>query len=510
MLTLWAYVRYAEARGDGTGAQMRPNSASPVKSRYYWLALLFFAFGLMSKAMLASLPLLLLLLDWWPLGRLQMSRPFVPSRRTILWEKLPFLALGILAGLLTIHAEKGVGALPATSQFPLPDRGANAILSTVGYVAQMFWPSALVVSYPYPRSFAVGATMGAAVLLLSATFFFIWASWKRPFLVFGWFWYVVTLLPVSGLVQVGGHAHADRYTYVPLIGLFVLVTWFACEITRQWRHRLLVLSAASAVSALLCIVLTSRQLRFWKDSETLFRHAIALTSDNEIAYNNLGAWLVAQGRFAEAIPWLRQALELDAAVASVHDNLGAALVRQGALEDGIRHLQEAIKLDPRLADAQNNLGAAYGRQGRFDEAIEHLQAALELSPADADAHCNLGEALAAKERFGEAVDQYRQALKITPDDAALRSSLGIALGRLGHLEESVLQLQEALKLNPDNPQAHCSLGVILCQQGRLDEAIHQFEEALRLSPDYAEAESNLHIARQLEARSTKGTPVAPR
>jgi protein O-mannosyl-transferase len=483
LLTMLLYGRYAEekrGRGALTSSNTQPAACNPLRASIlhpssaicYFLSLLFFVCGLMSKTMIVTLPLLLLLLDWWPLQRLQIrTQDSTPKTlRSLLLEKLPFLAAALGGGLLTVLAEKRLGAVATATYFPISDRIANAVLSYVRYLAQTAWPRSLAVFYPYPKAFPLWQVVGAALLLLAVSGFVWRAGRTRPWLRFGWIWYVVTLLPVIGFVQVGSHAHADRYTYVPLIGVFIILVWGAHDLTRRWRHQTAALKIAAFVTVLLCALLTCRQIGFWRDTETLLRHAIAVTVDNTLAYNNLGAALAGQGRLDEAIGLLREAAKLNPEDAGVQDNLGAALARQGRLDEAITHLREAVRLNPGHAGAHNDLGAALGRQGRLGEASEQLQIAVELAPGDAGAQCNLGDALAATGRPDEAISHY----------------------------------QAALKLKPDYAEAHCNLGLALGRQGRLDEAIVHLQEAVRLNPDYADAQQNLRAA--LELKATAGTP----
>jgi Flp pilus assembly protein TadD len=346
----------------------------------------------------------------------------------------------------------------------------------VRYLGQTVWAGDLAVYYPYPAAFSLWLVVGAALLLLAISVLLLWAATRQPQLALGWIWYVITLLPVIGLIQVGGHAHADRYTYVPLIGVFTLLVWGAHDLTRRWRCHPIAWSAAAIVVTSLCLALTRHQLGYWKDSETLLRHAIAVTRDNEPMHNNLGTVLVGQGRLDEAIYQFREAIRLNPAGAGVHDNLGAALAKQGKLDEAIRHLREAIRLDPACADAHNNLGAVLGRQGRLDEAIYHLQIAIKLTPGDAGAHCNMGDALASTGRLDEAIGQYQEAVRLKPDDAVTR----------------------------------CNLGQALAAKGRLDEAITHFQEALRLNPGFGDAQNNLRAARDLRAAATTPPSTPPK
>ena len=559
MLTLWAYGRYAEVQSlkskvqsQGTGAGSHNAASSPLyhaprtthhASRYYGLSLLFFACGLMSKATVLTLPLVLLLLDWWPLGRLQRSGRN-PRLSTLCLEKVPFLAAGFVAGLVSIYGQKELGALPTATQFPVGERIANAILSYTRYLAQTFWPTGLAAYYPYPRTFAVAPVVGAALVTVAISAVVWRAARRRPYLAVGWLWYLVTLLPAIGLVQVGGHARADRYTYLPLIGLFMLLAWGAQDLTRRWRHQAIWLAGAGAAVMILCAGLSRQQLGYWKDSETLFQRALAVSPDNIMALNNLGAALAEQGQPDEAIRRFREALRLMPDFPGAHINLGAALAKQGHLDEAILHLREAVRLAPDDAWAHRNLADGLTWKGSLDEAIAEYRTAIRLNPNDAATHCNLGNALAGKGLFDDAIIQYQQALKLNSDFTDAHIRLGMALGASGRLEEAASEfhraveldsnnaeahcnlgialirqqrfdeaashLQAALKLKPDYAEAHFSLGAALVNSGRLDEAITQFQEALRLKPEYADAQNNLRTTLSLKAAAGTPPAAAPR
>ena len=507
MLTMLMYVRYAQtgsrAEGRGPIAKAAEPTFAPRLSAshlpaliFYLLSFLFFVCGLMSKTMVVTLPFVLLLLDWWPLQRVQLKTQDsrLKTLGLLLLEKLPFFAAAMVCGLLTMHAEKGVGALPTTFDVPIPGRIANALLSYLRYLGQMIRPTHLAVFYPYPRAFPAGTIIAAAVLLLLISAGAWWGWRRRPWLAFGWIWYLVTLLPVIGLIQVGSHAHADRYTYVPLIGVFAVLVWGVHDVTKRWRYQPLVLCLVGGAVTSLCVVLTRQQIGHWKESETLFRHALAVTQDNELAHNNLGTALARQNREDEAITHLREALRLMPDNSDFQNNLGTALARQGQLDEAIPHLREAVRLARNDAGAHFNLADALTWKGRLDEAIAEYQTAIKLNPNEAATHGNLGNALAGKGLFDDASTQYQQALKLNPNSADVRNRLGTMLGVRGRLDEAASQFREALRLDPNNAEAHCSLGIALVRQNRSNEAVTHLEAALKLNPDYAEAHCNLGVA----------------
>ncbi|HVM50683.1 MAG TPA: tetratricopeptide repeat protein [Candidatus Acidoferrum sp.] len=480
MLTLLTYARYTELS----------KAQSPRAARFYRFTLLFFVCGLMSKPMLVTLPLVLLLLDWWPLGR-----GFSPA---LFREKQPFLLLGLAVGVLTLFSQEEVGALSPLTDLGFRARVVNAILSYLRYLAQMAWPLRLALFYPLPRAFPIWPAAGVVLLLVALSLLALWTSRTRPYLAVGWLWYLVTLLPVIGLIQVGQQSHADRYTYIPSIGVFTLLVWGIHDLTRGWRFQRLVLSALGLAIALPCIALTRRQLRYWKDSQALFSHALTVTQDNVLAHDILGSLLVREGRLDEGIPHLEVALKLAPSYARVHNDLGAALGKKGHDDQAMAQFQEALQLDPKLADAHRNLALALEKQGRLDEAIGQLRLAVALKPEFPEAHRNLGIMLGKQGRLPEAAASLGEAVRLAPADAEAQCSLGITLGKLGRLDEALEHLEAAVHLNPGSAEAQCNLGVALGAKGRLDEAINHLQAALKLKPGYADAQNNLRTA--LDAR----------
>ena len=508
MLSLWAYVRYAQksvVSSQASGAPATDNGQRTTDygprithhaSRYYLLALFFFVCGLMSKPMVVTLPLVLLLLDWWPLQRLPFNTPSpkLKNMLPLIWEKAPFVAAALVCGVVTIYAERGVGALGAATQYPLAERFQNALLSYLGYLKQTFWPTDLAVFYPYPETFSAWRVAGAGLAALMISALLLWAPRKRPYLAAGWIWYVVTLLPVIGLIQVGDFARADRFTYVPLIGVFLAVTWGAYELTRRWRYGVMALSVAGSAAIILCLALTRQQLGHWKNTETLFQHALEVAENNYLAHNNLGTILDEKGQTDEAISHFQNAIRLKPDYADAHNNLGVALNNKGQTDEAVSQFQEAIRLKPDNVDAHNNLGAALDKKGQTDEAISQFQEAIRLKPDYAEAHNNLGAALDKKGQTDEAISQYQKAIRLKPDYADAHNNLGMALHEKGQMDEAISQYQKAIRLKPDNADVHYNLGIALNNKGQTDEAISQFQEVIRLKPDNLDARNNLGVA----------------
>ena len=540
MLTLLAYLRYAE----------RPRTTG------YFAVLTAFSLGLMAKPMLVTLPFVLFLLDFWPLHRLGPSArlPVTKPKKSgksilprttlssLLWEKVPFLALAATAGVLAYFTQDIGGAVRTLKGWPLNLRIANVLVSYVTYLAKAIWPYRLAVFYPYPQTIPLWQAAGAGLLLVAVSILVIRARRRCPYLAVGWLWFFITLVPVIGLVQVGLQATADRFTYVPIIGLAIMVAWGVPDLLEPYRSRLVVLAVSSSIALSLLTARSWVQVQYWRNSTVLFEHALQVTHRNYLAHNNLGAALFYQGKVEEAIDHYYQAIQIrpdyDRAYfnlgnafaelgnidtarryyakapsfepAEAHNNLGRALAIQGKIEDAIANYLEALALKPDLAEAHNNLGDALARQGEFAEAIDSFSRALALDPKMAETHDNLGRALARQGRFAEAIEHFSRALALKPDFAEVHCHLGNTLARLGKLDEAVAQYTEALALKPDLAEAHNNLGAVLARQGKLKEAAAHFSEALRLAPDYAQARKNLNLAIQTLAEPDQPSAIRER
>ena len=450
LLTMWVYLWYVAGLG----------------MKRYLLALACFSLGLMAKPMVVTLPLVLLLLDYWPLRRWPGwgspatgpgAYPGVPIKH-LLWEKVPFLALATLFSVVTIHAQKTMGAVVALERIPMMMRMANALVAYVSYMYKMIWPTHLAVYYPYSSERTLILSALVAGLILSVlSFLIVRQTRRRSYLAVGWLWFLITLLPVIGLVQVGGQAMADRFTYVPLIGLFIMVAWGMVDLTAGWRLAKFPLQVSAGVVLSALMVCTWVQVRYWRDSITLFEHALEVTRRNAVIHNNLGIALAKQGKLDQAIVHFAEVVRLKPDFAEAHYNLGNALAKQDKLDQAIVHYAEAVRLKPGLAEVHNNLGNALEKQGKLDQAIAHYQEALRLRPKYPEAH----------------------------------NYLGVALAKQGKLDQAIAHFQEALRLRPKYPEAHSNLGAALSLQGKVDQAIAHYQEAIALKSDYSEALNNL-------------------
>ena len=515
MLTLLCYAKAATGRRwlvTGTQTEV----ASPlIRSLYYWLAVVFFALGLMSKPMLVTLPFVLLLLDYWPLGRVvgrtcevrngkkPPEKPLVPG--FLILEKIPFLLLSAAACVVTVLVQRN--SIASVQAFDLSSRIGNALVSCVGYVWQMIYPVGLAVFYPYPQNHLSPGEIGLSLLVLCLITAGVLAGRQRhPYLLVGWLWYLGMLVPVIGLLQVGDQARADRYTYLPEIGLYVLATWGAMELCGAWRHGRVLMGAAAAVILGMLLARACDQTRYWRDSETLWAHTLACTSENYLAHNNLGLALASEGKPAEAIEQYQRALQIMPDYAKAHNNLGVVLAGEGRWAEAIGQYERALQLEPDYAEVHNNLGIALAGEGRWAEAIGQYERALQLEPDYAEAHINLGVALAGQGKSVEAIEQYERVLQLKPDNAEARYNLGNALAGAGRLTEAVQQYARALQLRPDHAGARNNLGMALANEGRLAEAIGEYERVIQLKPDAAEPYYNLGKALDRQGKSAEAVP----
>jgi Flp pilus assembly protein TadD len=372
-------------------------------------------------------------------------------------EKLPLFALVAASSVVTYAAQQYGGAVKSLTRFPLPARLSNVVVAYASYIASMFWPHKLAVYYPYKLSHPAWQLIAAALLLLMLTTLALYAAKRRGYLLTGWLWYLGTLVPVIGLVQVGEQALADRYTYVPLVGLFLMLVWGVGDFVGEHRsRRLLAAIAAGALAVALCF-LTWRQVERWRDNVTLYEYTLDVTANNYVINNNLGYALSKQGRRTEGIARLKEALRIKPDFFEAHNSLGAALVEEKRFEEALGHFEEALRLQPGVAKVHSNMGAVLGSLNRFDEAASHLNEALRLDPAYPGAQFNLGLILLRQGKTSEAATHLAEAVKIEPESAEAHNAYGYALGAQGQLAEAIEHFNLALRLNPNYPQAQTNL-----------------------------------------------------
>jgi Flp pilus assembly protein TadD len=547
--TTWAYGSWVRKGGGGR----------------YLAVLLFFAAGLMSKPMIVSLPLVLLLVDYWPLGRFgdedKARAPFLRTPRGLAGltlEKTPLFLMAAASSLVTFLSQRAGGSVRSLEMFPLWARVGNACAAYIRYLRMLVWPANLVIFYPHPGTSLSAATVfGAALLLVALSTAAIALRRRAPFLFVGWFWFLVTLVPVIGVVQVGYQALADRYTYIPFTGLFVAIAWGFPEIVSRWRYGSVALRAGSAAVLLALSLAAAAQARVWKNSETVFLHALKTTKNNDLADNNLGHYYNETGRPLEAMPYLSEATRINPTNPGIRNNLGVSFFLLGRFEEAFLEFSQALRLKPDSALALNNLARTRFVQGEIPDAVRFYEAAVAqapesaeirrklavallmegkvapalrqlqresiLSPANAEcrqlladvatfgrnrddpslgrfrkylaaAHLDASAALYARERKTEATLHLRKAIELFPASAAAHNELGTRLVEEGRLDEAGAEFQRALGIDPGLAGAYNNLGYVLFLKGRRAEAVEQYREALRLQPEFPLARHNLEQA----------------
>jgi tetratricopeptide (TPR) repeat protein len=435
MLTLWAYASYA---------------AKPSRSRYA-LALVLFCLGLMAKQMLVTLPLVLVLLDLWPL-----------RRGLRLAEKIPFFIVSVAAGIVTMVSHSAGGAVASSELIPLAIRIENSLIAYVVYILQSFWPTRLAFFYPYPLHSILVPAILSGIALIAISVLALRAYSQRSYLAIGWFWYLITLLPVIGFIQTGSQARADRYTYIPLIGLSIAVVWWLASVLHPWPRVRTALATAVVVA---CFALTWIQVQYWRDSFTLYQHAIEVVPDNYIARFNLAYALQAQGRTAEAVEQLRATVAERPGYVPARAELGQLLAQQGRTSEAIEQLQIAVTMRPDDPVAHYRYGSVLGTVGRPADAAAQFAEVIRLQPDNADAHFNYGTALAELDRIPEAVSEFEATIRLRPQDADAHFNLGIALARLNRIDEAIAQFDEAVRLRPNFAAAREALDRALSMKG---------------------------------------------
>ena len=468
MGTMWLYARWAS----------RPSG------RRYGALVVTFVLALMAKPMVVTLPFVLLLVDVWPLARR------VPLRQRMV-EKLPLMALAGAAGLVTFVAQARAGGVASLAKVGIADRLANATVAYAWYVEKTLWPRDLAVFYPLRLPIPVWKVVLSGLFVVCATALAWRARRTRPWVFVGWLWYLVALVPVLGLVRVGEQAVADRYSYLPGVGLSLMVAWSGMELVRSRPSmKPVVVTAAAAVLVALAAA-SWVQVGYWRNSFTLYEHALAVTEDNYVAHTNLGTALLAENRVPEALEHYREALRIDPKAAEAHANLGLALAAGGDTAAALEAFQRALALDDRDAATHVRMADVLAGQGRLADAVAHYRAAAALEPASASVHNNLAFLLAAQGNLDDAVEQYAAALRADPNLAAAHNNMGLALESLGRRREALDHYARAVELAPADPQNRLDYARALARAGRPADAIDQLRDALGRRPDWPPAEQDL-------------------
>jgi tetratricopeptide (TPR) repeat protein len=447
MLTIAAYLYYAKRGGINR----------------YLLVVLCFGLGLMAKPMIVTLPIVLLILDFWPLGRTRKSadkKQKYGYRPASVWglaaEKIPLFILSLASCIVTYLVQQHTGSVDDNSL--LTHHITNALASYVGYLGKIFWPVNLAVLYPYPdNGFAWWQPIVFSLVLAVWSGFVIYRFPKQPYLAAGWFWYGITLIPVIGIVQVGVQAMADRYTYLPSIGIFIILAWLAVEFSAKWRYQKILMGTLSGLAAIAMVVGTRTQLAYWKDSITLFKHTLAVTHDNYMIHHNLGWILTIQNKFDEAVD----------------------------------QFNKTLQIRPNYPAANISLAAILITRKQFDEAMAHLQTALKMKPDDATAYFNMGLIFEAQQKFDKAIHAYEQAVRLDRNKSDTFNHLGGLKREKGLLDEAAECFRQSIRIAPAYAEAYYNLAVVLQMQGRIEEAVGCYRQALQLKPDFITALNNL-------------------
>jgi len=495
LLALMSYVRLVQRR------LLYPTPPRGLRALDdYALPLACHALGLMCKPMLVTLPCVLLLLDFWPLGRVSGPGETSWARRVglLVLEKAPFLTLSTVSCLVTVWVQRG--AIQPIQALPLPERVANALVSYARYCGKALWPTALALPYPHPGRWPAEQVILAA-LLLAAVSVWVWSLRRtHPFLLTGWFWFLGTLVPVIGLVQVGIQSMADRYTYIPLIGLFIAGVWFIAQELGRRRLRPALGCAITLATLAICGMLTRQQSAYWHDSEKLFLHSAAVTENNYVALSNVGGSLFERQRLDEAQHYFQRALQANPTFADAINSIGAIRAAKGD-DESAEWFRKALLFQPGHAKALFNMGNAMSKRGDYTAAVDYFRSSLKVNPLNYEAHNNLACALVKLRRLEDATAHYQLALEGKKDDALIYKNLASALADQGRLDEAILNLKQALRCQKTNdPSTHYSLGLALAIRDRWEEAIQQYTETLRLTPANAEAEYNLGYALRVRKR----------
>lgn len=481
-LTTWAYVRYVER---------------PTRLRYVWVPGLL-ALGLMSKPMLVTLPFVLLLLDVWPLHRLKEGGEWRFGRSRV-WrlviEKVPLFALVVVSSIITFLVQRAAGAVQSIETYSVGVRILNVLLSYVGYIGKAFWPAKLSIYYPHPGE-NVSLLLGllAGLVLLGVTALVIVAMRARPYLAVGWFWYTGTLVPVIGLVQVGQQAMADRYTYIPYVGLSVMLAWGVDEMASRFGVPRLVPATLTLVCLLGLAVAATAQVRVWRDSMRLFEHALSVTRDNPLANINLGVAYLNAGRLEEAERRLKEAVRIDPGAAEAHAALGELYSKQQRHDEALEAFRAALRLDPESGQTHADLGRMMLDQGDVNQALLQLREAVNLEPKNPHALTNLGVALIQQGRFDEAIEHFRRAIDVEPDLAEAHNNWGVALVSQGKDDDAVEHFRRALASQPNYVEAYYGLGLVAAGQKDFETAANHYREAVSLAPGDAELRYRLGLA----------------
>ncbi len=477
LLTMLAYTGYVK----------KPNAGR------YLLTLLLFAFGLMAKPMLVTLPFVLLLLDYWPLERLNNFR--WKTVYPLILEKAPLFIVAAISSVITFIVQQKGGSVASIDAITLKIRIANALVSYLEYIGKMVWPVNLAFFYPYSNikdnSIFFLEAAAAFVVLVSITVLMVFTVRRYKYVTVGWLWYVGTLVPVIGLVQVGAQSIANRYTYIPLTGLFIIAAWGVPELLKKLSCRKLVLGIMAFVILAGLAIRSYIELGYWSDSVTLCNRAIKVTERNYLAHCLLAVALNKEGKWQEAMSHNKESLRIRPGYTFAHSNLGGLLARQGRFKEAVEHFKKVIEIEPDFKDIQRFMGTALSKLGRTEEAVKYYTEAIRQNPLDAEAHNGFGVILGRQGKLDQAVVHLREAVRIRPDYAEAYYNIGYALAQQGKFKEAEPFLTESVRLDTASDKAHYCLAGVLMEQQKYEQAIEHFKKSIELAPDNAQSLNGL-------------------
>jgi len=461
-LTMMAYLRYVR----------RPSAGR------YVLTLFLFEMGLMSKPMVVVLPLVLLLLDYWPLGRFTSMSQRIFYR--LLREKIPFFILSVISGIITFIVQKNVGTMAAIDKLPPFLRAGNAAVSYMKYIAKTLWPNKLAVFYPHPGDkLPVWQIVMSAAMLLAVLIIIIRVSARHKYLMVGWLWYIGTLLPMIGLIQVGAQAMADRYSYIPLIGIFIMIAWSAEELCPKTKAGKTILTMTSAVIIIAMSVCSRLQVYHWENSLTINAHAVKVTDNNFIALSGYGEALCRAGKYDEGLEYLRKSVFIRPNYDTALYNMGLSYAQQGKYDQAIKYYNKVLQIKPDYAEAQQKIREALSEKDKTDKALQYFDEAKLLED---------------RQQKEQAIELYKKAVELKPNFIVAHGRLGLAMASVGRIDEAVEQFRIVLKDRPQDIEMHCNIGLLLARQDKAEEAAEHYRQALRIDPNCTKAKELLEAA----------------
>lgn len=482
--TTWFYISYAR---------------NTKETNFYWLSVVLFALGLAAKPMLVTLPFTLILLDYWALERFDKWK--LQNLLPLVKEKIPFFLLTIASVVITIWAQGASGAIQSTELISISDRLQNAVLAYAKYVVMLVYPANLGIWYPFDNNFNSIQVAVSLLLLIAITAVCLWQIKARKYLFVGWFWFLGTLVPVIGILQVGRQALADRYTYVPYIGLTIAVVWLLAELFERLKFNKTVVAAICAIGLIVLSIAAFRQVSYWRTSETLFTRTLAVTNKNYFVENNFCNYLEKKNRLDEAAAQCRAAIQNDPTLAVAYNTYGTVLMKQNKPAEAKRNFDRTLELDPNYMFAHANLVALEINQGNLETAWQNLSKAIAADKNNffdanrlVEAYSSIAVAAMRQKRHAAAEEFFKKALEITPNNLDFRRNLASALNFQSKSAEAIKILEDIIRQNPNFPEAHNTLGLIYAEQNRRQEAIAQFQKALQINPNFAPARNNLKKA----------------